>query len=256
MSGVAYYEIDSTGDGNANKTTNSNFIPEDGYDSCSNRFRAVDKVGNKGTWTENVHIHVHKHKDSCYSTSCKGSFTLSSSTSTSYYTCTHYHSAGGGGVWSGTDRTDGAYYNSSGGCYTKAGTYSQAYSCGATKAYYNPNSMCYCGACGKHVASINYTTGTTVNVHYTLYPIGQTCTKTVWKQVTKYTRNCGKTSGQSQSFSRTVQTYRCGTCGKTTTYYCAANNSCGICGGRHSVGASGAKTTTHNAVKKYLICGK
>ena len=57
-SGIDYYEIDYTGDGNANATTGANFIPNNGYSSCTNRFRAVDKVGNKSAWSQGVHIHM------------------------------------------------------------------------------------------------------------------------------------------------------------------------------------------------------
>lgn len=58
QSGVSYYEVDWTGDGNANGTVASNFIPGNGYSSCNNRFRAVDNVGNRSAWTGSHHIHM------------------------------------------------------------------------------------------------------------------------------------------------------------------------------------------------------
>ena len=58
QSGVNHYEIDWTQDGNANRTTESNFVPENGFHTCTARFRAVDAAGNKGTWTESQHIHM------------------------------------------------------------------------------------------------------------------------------------------------------------------------------------------------------
>ena len=64
QSGVAYYEIDWDGDGNSNRTTNSNFIPWDGYSSCNTRFRAVDNLGNRGAWTGANHIHMDTTKPS------------------------------------------------------------------------------------------------------------------------------------------------------------------------------------------------
>ena len=51
------YEIDYTGDGNANATTGANFIPGNGWHSHTNRFRAVDYAGNKSEWSDEVHIH-------------------------------------------------------------------------------------------------------------------------------------------------------------------------------------------------------
>ena len=58
QSGVSYYEIDTNGDGNADGTTGSNFIPGNGWSSCAARFRAVDNAGNRGAWTEGQHIHM------------------------------------------------------------------------------------------------------------------------------------------------------------------------------------------------------
>ena len=56
--GIAYYEIDWTGDGAANRTTAANFIPWNGYSSCNTRFRAVDHAGNRGAWSAVQHIHM------------------------------------------------------------------------------------------------------------------------------------------------------------------------------------------------------
>ena len=58
QSGVSYYEIDWTQDGNANRTTGSNFVPENGFHTCTARFRAVDVAGNRGAWTAEQHIHM------------------------------------------------------------------------------------------------------------------------------------------------------------------------------------------------------
>ena len=55
---ISYYEIDWNGDGVADTTCNSNFIPWNGYSSCNNRFRAVDSLGNRGEWSDSVHIHM------------------------------------------------------------------------------------------------------------------------------------------------------------------------------------------------------
>ena len=56
--GVKHFEVDWDGDGAANTTTGSNFIPWDGYSSCNNRFRAVDHAGNVGPWSDVQHIHM------------------------------------------------------------------------------------------------------------------------------------------------------------------------------------------------------
>ena len=56
--GIAYYEIDVNGDGIVDSTTGANFIPWNGYSSCTIRFRAVSNVGNRSGWTENQHIHM------------------------------------------------------------------------------------------------------------------------------------------------------------------------------------------------------
>lgn len=58
VSGILNYEIDWTGDGNANGTTDSNFIPWNGYNSCNTRFRAVDNAGNKSAWSSKCDIHM------------------------------------------------------------------------------------------------------------------------------------------------------------------------------------------------------
>ena len=57
-SGIDHYEVDWTGDGVSDQVVNSNFIPWNGYSSCNNRFRAVDKAGNVSAWTEPHHIHM------------------------------------------------------------------------------------------------------------------------------------------------------------------------------------------------------
>ena len=57
---VSYYEIDYTGDGNANTTTDANFVPSNGWHSGDNRFRAVDHVGNRGPWTASQYYAIDK----------------------------------------------------------------------------------------------------------------------------------------------------------------------------------------------------
>ena len=56
--GISYYEIDWNSDGIADSTTGSNFIPWNGYSSCTTRFRAVSNAGNRSGWTGNHHIHM------------------------------------------------------------------------------------------------------------------------------------------------------------------------------------------------------
>ena len=58
LTGIAYYEIDWNGDGNANTTTGENFIPWNNWSSCNTRFRAVDGVGNRSAWTSSIHVHM------------------------------------------------------------------------------------------------------------------------------------------------------------------------------------------------------
>ena len=55
---IAYYESDGNGDGIADFTTASNFIPWNGFSCCTQRFRAVDVAGNVSAWTGNHHIHM------------------------------------------------------------------------------------------------------------------------------------------------------------------------------------------------------
>ncbi|MBE6159921.1 MAG: prepilin-type N-terminal cleavage/methylation domain-containing protein [Lactobacillales bacterium] len=69
---LAYYEVDWDGDGVANTTTNSNFVPWNGYSSCNNRFRAVDHMGNKSGWTDVHHIHMDTQAPSQTSMSLNG----------------------------------------------------------------------------------------------------------------------------------------------------------------------------------------
>ena len=78
---VAYYEIDTDGNGTADRTTiDGSFIPEHGYNSHNTRFRAVDSAGNKSAWTGEHHIHmdtVKPTKPTLTATPGKGQFTLS-----------------------------------------------------------------------------------------------------------------------------------------------------------------------------------
>ena len=74
------------------------------------------------------------------------------------------------------------------------------------------------------------------------------------KKVTRYSLSCGKNAG-SRGFTRTVENYRCNTCGKTYQYKQGANSgTCGYCGGSHNIGASGSRPGGHNAVPRYLVC--
>lgn len=57
-SGISYFEIDSTGDGNANSSTLANFIPDNSFNSSNVRFRAVDNAGNRGPWSNKVQIYM------------------------------------------------------------------------------------------------------------------------------------------------------------------------------------------------------
>ncbi len=57
-SGIHHYEVDWDGDGIANQTITSNFIPWDGYSSCNNRFRAVSNNGVESAWTSSHDIHM------------------------------------------------------------------------------------------------------------------------------------------------------------------------------------------------------
>lgn len=57
VSSLDFYEIDTTGDGNSNLTTNGQFVPENGFSSHTVSFRAVDKAGNRGPWSSQYHIH-------------------------------------------------------------------------------------------------------------------------------------------------------------------------------------------------------
>ena len=63
-SGIDHYEIDHTNDGNANASITSTFIPGNGYNSHTVRFRAVDKVGNVSEWSQAQHIHMDTTKPS------------------------------------------------------------------------------------------------------------------------------------------------------------------------------------------------
>lgn len=55
---IAYYEIDRDNDGIADATTDSIFVPDNGFDYCQTRFRAVDIAGNRGEWSDTNHIHM------------------------------------------------------------------------------------------------------------------------------------------------------------------------------------------------------
>ena len=57
---VAHYEYDWNGDGVADGTTAAHLVPQTGWNSTNNRFRAVDGVGNKGAWSDSVYIHQDK----------------------------------------------------------------------------------------------------------------------------------------------------------------------------------------------------
>ena len=101
--GIAYYEIDWTGDGNANTTTSSNFVPWSGYTSCNNRFRAVDHAGNRGPWTSSQHIHQDTTAPTCGGWS------------------------GGSTSWTGGNRTIYVGCNDTGGSGCAASSFSQTF---------------------------------------------------------------------------------------------------------------------------------
>lgn len=59
-SGIVRYEVDKDKNETVDQTIDASgkFIPEDGYNSCTVRFRAVDNAGNVSQWTEENHIHM------------------------------------------------------------------------------------------------------------------------------------------------------------------------------------------------------
>ncbi len=63
-------------------------------------------------------------------------------------------------------------------------------------------------------------------------------------KATLYALSCGKNIG-TRTFTRTVTTYTCSTCGTSATYRSVGSARCAICGGTHSIGASGGTTVTH-----------
>ena len=100
--GVDHYEVDWTGDGNSNGTVSANFIPWNGYSSCNNRFRAVDKLGNVSDWSSVHHIHMDTEAPSKTSINLNGytsgtwtasNVTISASATdnigVAYYQCSH-----------------------------------------------------------------------------------------------------------------------------------------------------------------------
>ena len=226
------------------------------------------------------------HNASCYSTACRGSFALSSTTSQTYYTCSHTHTYPGGNRVDGSSIGDDATYTVSGACYTKAITYKcpgikqivrcKEYdttsirssccnaicyigkvfevkcnnaNCGKTTEFdYTATTLWYCSKCLRYISS---STGQASNSYLHQLSTAGTCNRTL----TKYGLSCGYHSG-TQNFTRSIQTYKCATCGKTTNLNLAASKTCSICGKTHAVSQSGSKTATHNTVPKYLICGQ
>lgn len=55
---VSYYEVDWDNDGIVDETTDSIYIPINGFDYSNVRFRAVDIAGNRGTWSDTQEIHM------------------------------------------------------------------------------------------------------------------------------------------------------------------------------------------------------
>ncbi len=73
-------------------------------------------------------------------------------------------------------------------------------------------------------------------------------------KISSYSINCGKTAG-SKSYTRTITTYRCNTCGASHVYKPSANSgTCAYCKSSHSASASGSTSGNHNAVSRYLVC--
>ena len=56
--GIWKYQTNHNMDGNVHREIGSNFIPENGYSTCTDRYRAVDIAGNVSGWTEPQHIHM------------------------------------------------------------------------------------------------------------------------------------------------------------------------------------------------------
>ncbi|MEG1990380.1 MAG: hypothetical protein RR136_05295, partial [Clostridia bacterium] len=56
--GIWKYQTNHYSDGNVNREIGSNFIPENGYNTCTDRYRAVDGAGNVSGWTGVNHIHM------------------------------------------------------------------------------------------------------------------------------------------------------------------------------------------------------
>lgn len=111
----------------------------------------------------------------------------------------------------------------------------------------------YCSICRKRVDPYS---GDSYGEDILTYINSQVIGGTHNSPITLYAFNCNKGTG-TKKYSRNVDTYKCNTCGASTTYYNAATvNGCTICRGSHNVSASGSKTTSHKAVSKYLICGK
>ena len=223
------------------------------------------------------------HNASCYSTACRGSFALSSTTSQTYYTCSHSHTYPGGNCIDGTGQSDDTTYTVSGTCFGKAIGYTCSGVMLITGCQDAENSSRYSDCCGARVLvgtvftkkcnNVNCGRTTTVNIPSTLTWCSN-CTRymsspghasdtfladmdrtSCGKSMTKYGLSCGYHSG-TQNFTRSIQTYKCATCGKTTNLNLAASKTCSICGKTHAVSQSGSKTATHNTVPKYLICGQ
>ena len=55
--GIWKYEDDFHGNGTVDTEVAANFIPPNGYNSCTNIFRAIDIAGNASGWTAQQHIH-------------------------------------------------------------------------------------------------------------------------------------------------------------------------------------------------------
>lgn len=164
---------------------------------------------------------------------------------------------------------DVTLYKQSGGCYTKAVT------CGNYGWYIYPKSTndctridstktskTKCHYCGKgststkdvftylynvkkYCSNCGYTTTRQTSKYYCSKQCvyDQACVGTTTACAgTVYALNCSKTQ---QSFTRTITTYRCSTCGTTATFKPKVSYSCSICGGTHGVEASGTASVTH-----------
>jgi len=61
--GIWKYQINHYETGSVDREIGNNFVPEFGYSTCTDRYRAVDNVGNESNWTEPQHIHMKQYEN-------------------------------------------------------------------------------------------------------------------------------------------------------------------------------------------------